>query len=190
MNQNIRPASFTIDYGRSSNVIFTEVRIHNPIPETLHHLEPNTVVKTYNAIWDTGATNTVITQRVASELKFVPSGKTMSNGIHGPQSVNTYFIGIRLPNEVGIKSLKVTECNSLNGPFDVLIGMDVISLGDFSISNFNGKTTFSFRYPSCEMTDYVKDLPKLKPIVRGNKQLPNERCKCGSGKKYKNCCGR
>ena len=39
---------------------------------------------------------------------------------------------------------------------DVLIGMDVITSGDFAVSNHNGKTVFSFRVPSVETTDYVK----------------------------------
>lgn len=37
---------------------------------------------------------------------------------------------------------------------DVLIGMDVISKGDFAISNYNGKTQFSFRIPSQNDVDY------------------------------------
>ncbi len=39
---------------------------------------------------------------------------------------------------------------------DVLIGMDVIGLGDFSITNKDGKTTFSFREPSMEEIDYTE----------------------------------
>ena len=40
---------------------------------------------------------------------------------------------------------------------DVLIGMDIISKGDFAVSNYNGKTQFSFRLPSQEDVDYKKD---------------------------------
>lgn len=35
--------------------------------------------------------------------------------------------------------------------------MDIISYGDFTISNYNGKTIFSFRTPSIIHTDYVKE---------------------------------
>jgi len=39
--------------------------------------------------------------------------------------------------------------------------MDVITMGDFCVSNFNGVTTFSFRVPSEGKTDYVQiDLAK------------------------------
>jgi peptide deformylase len=33
-------------------------------------------------------------------------------------------------------------------------------------------------------------LPKIIPVVRGAKVGPNEPCSCGSGKKYKKCCGK
>jgi len=38
-----------------------------------------------------------------------------------------------------------------------LIGMDVITLGDFSITNHNGITCMSFRVPSSHEIDYVKN---------------------------------
>jgi hypothetical protein len=39
----------------------------------------------------------------------------------------------------------------------MLIGMDVINYGDFAISNYNGKTTFSFRMPSLMKIDFCKE---------------------------------
>ena len=36
--------------------------------------------------------------------------------------------------------------------------MDIISLGDFAVSNFQGKTAFTFRTPSKVMTDYVREI--------------------------------
>lgn len=35
--------------------------------------------------------------------------------------------------------------------------MDIIKHGDFSITNINNKTTFSFRIPSTKEIDYVKE---------------------------------
>jgi len=37
---------------------------------------------------------------------------------------------------------------------DVLIGMDVITQGDFAITNKDGMTTFSFRTPSLITIDF------------------------------------
>ena len=44
---------------------------------------------------------------------------------------------------------------------DFLIGMDIITLGDFSVTNLNEKTTFSFRYPSCETINYVEEAKRI-----------------------------
>jgi len=32
--------------------------------------------------------------------------------------------------------------------------------------------------------------PKQAPVVKGEKIYPNDPCPCGSGKKYKKCCGK
>lgn len=39
--------------------------------------------------------------------------------------------------------------------------MDIISKGDFSISNYGGRTIFSFRSPSMASTDYAKQIKLL-----------------------------
>ena len=97
-----------------------------------------------------------------------------------------------LPNNVGIAYVEVTE-GDLMGE-DVLIGMDIITRGDFAITNVGGKTTFSFRIPSVETIDYCKqgNQPSVpqKPIVKTKQPGRNDPCPCGSGKKYKNCHGK
>ena len=40
--------------------------------------------------------------------------------------------------------------------------MDIIKHGDFSITNTNNRTTFSFRTPSIQEIDYVKESKKYK----------------------------
>ncbi len=100
--------------------------------------------------------------------------------------VNVYAINLFLPNQVGFQFIKVTE-GVLNGT-DLLIGMDIISRGDFAISNFAGKTTFSFRVPSTKRIDFVEE-SKPKPIINTKKIGRNDSCYCGSGKKFKQCHG-
>lgn len=151
-------------------------------------------------LWDTGASCSAISRRLVEAIGLQPSGFAQINHANGTSQVPTYLINILLPNNVGIPTLVVTEAN-LNGDFDILIGMDVISKGDFSISNFNGKTIFSFRIPSIQDTDFVEDsktqppatlsmnLPTNKPIIKEKKPGRNEPCHCGSGKKYKHCHG-
>ena len=65
-------------------------------------------------------------------------------------------ISIGLPNGVLIKEENVMICNLVKD-VDLLIGMDIIQLGDFSISNGEGKTLFSFAMPPFEnKTDLFK----------------------------------
>jgi preprotein translocase subunit SecA len=62
--------------------------------------------------------------------------------------------------------------------------MSIITLGDFALTNADGNSTFSFKVPSTKTIDYVKEINDALP-----KPGRNEHCPCGSGKKYKNCCG-
>lgn len=46
------------------------------------------------------------------------------------------------------------DFRGVNNDTDIVIGMDVISQGDFAISNFEGKTIFTFRCPSVAKIDF------------------------------------
>lgn len=119
--------------------------------------------KQYAAIWDTGATGTVISDRVVQELGLKPSGVgnvfTASSGSE-PVRVNTYSVNVILPSGLGVAFVRVTE-GKLNG-FDVLIGMDIIMQGDFSITHKDGKTLFSFQIPSTHHFDFVDEIKQEK----------------------------
>jgi len=69
--------------------------------------------------------------------------------------------------------------------FDAIVGMDIIGLGDFSVTNVAGMTCVSFRTPSCVVVDYVTEFNRLQFAGVGR----NDPCPCGSGKKYKKCHG-
>ncbi len=102
----------------------------------------------------TGATNCVITQRVIDELGLRPSGIAQVQGVHGgPQQSETYLVNITMPHAVIFTGVRVTKGSFLGG--DMLIGMDIISRGDFAVTNFGGLTKFSFRFPSMEHIDFV-----------------------------------
>lgn len=98
--------------------------------------------------------------------------------------VPAYFVTIELPNKIEL-DLRVTEGDNCIG-CDVLIGMDVISMGDFCVSNRNRLTVFSFRVPSIETTDYVRSFNQ-KVVGKAGR---NDKCPCGSGKKVKDCHGK
>jgi len=72
---------------------------------------------------------------------------------------------MKLPNLVEVKNTNVTVCNLVKD-VDLLIGMDIIQLGDFSISNGKGKTLFTFAMPPFDdKTDlYDKAIATKSPL--------------------------
>lgn len=148
--------SFTLSFDRLSDNLITSCVIRRATNHSFVPKRDYTRVQ-YNALWDTGATKSCITQQVVDDLQLLPTGYTTiihADGI--TPDVPTYSVSIQLPNGVEIDYLTVS-CAKLTG-FQVLIGMDIISKGDFAITNFNGKTTFSFRIPSIEKIDF--NIPK------------------------------
>ncbi len=63
-----------------------------------------------------------------------------------------YLISLTLESQAKFPILEAVEGHILGS--DVLIGMDVITQGDFAITNKDGKTTFSFRSPSLAKIDF------------------------------------
>ena len=95
-----------------------------------------------------------------------------------------------LQNTISTYSSEEIDNKFMLNKNDLLIGMDIITIGDFSISNVGGNTTFSFRVPSIKTVDFVDESQKLKAAQsQGNKIGRNYPCPCGSGKKYKVCHG-
>lgn len=73
----------------------------------------------------------------------------------GVVPTETYVVNIMLPNGVGFANVTVTR-GLLSDGADVLIGMDIITRGDFAITNKDGNTVFSFRFPSQTAIDFAK----------------------------------
>lgn len=110
------------------------------------------------AMWDTGANCTCISQKIVRELNLKSIGR---EDIHTPSGVDIqskYLVDLFLPNNVRITNLTVFDSDIDNQGIDILIGMDVITKGDFAISNYDGKTVFTFRIPSIAVTDYIQEL--------------------------------
>lgn len=185
--------AFTTECKGIANVLMNQV-ILSPKKE----LHPNSKLVPCKAIWDTGATNCAISTGKARECNLTPTGKAITNTANGPRECLTYVVDLILPCEVVIPNVTVTECE-LDPKIDMLIGMDIMNLGNFSVSNFNGKTKFSFKIPSDTEIDYVKEMSKInkKKLLQQKKHLEeqikqhgNEKCPCGSGRKYRYCCGK
>ncbi|MCL1798624.1 MAG: retroviral-like aspartic protease family protein [Eggerthellaceae bacterium] len=118
---------------------------HDPIPELS--------VKA-KAIWDTGAMVTAITPAVAKRLNLKTVSITEIATPSGTKECSQYLVDILLPNMVRANSITVVE--AIPSSCDVLIGLDIIRAGDFAVSNYDGRTSFSFRVPSMQCFDFTK----------------------------------
>lgn len=119
---------------------------------------PNVDVKNqYKSIWDTGASASVITQFVVDNLGLIPTGMSLLHTANGTVRQYTYIIDIYLSEKIVYNDVTVTCASAFSGGSDVLIGMDIISKGDFSVTNFEGKTCMSFRIPSKHEIDFCQN---------------------------------
>lgn len=126
--------------------------INSAIVEAEHNILP------VRAQWDTGATGTCISKELVARLNLMPTGKVKVSTPSGIGIMNKYIINLILNNEVRISNLIVMDSEIGKQGIDVLIGMDIISMGDFAVSNFVGKTRFSFRIPSQEHIEYKREV--------------------------------
>ncbi len=140
----------------------------------------------WTALWDTGATGSVISRPIIDSLQLQPVSMQRVASVQGEYDTPCYYVDFWLPNHVIISNVLVTE----GKPYGVhaLIGMDIIHSGDFAVSNFEGKTSFSFRIPSLGSIDFVNSTYRT-PEKKAAAPARNDPCPCNSGKKYKNCCG-
>lgn len=149
----------TLKYPHISNVITCSVELSHA-KEVFGDIHSVPVL----AIWDTGAMGSAICALTAQKLGLISTGRKDVSGLGGTFPKNTYLVDIILPNKIPFLSLSVTELDNpvdANGQpidsFGILIGMDIINTGDFSITNHDGQTCMSFRYPSIHCVDYVKE---------------------------------
>lgn len=186
-----RNVAFTTHYDGHSSVLINDIYISNVVQSTGSQISRPIDAKQYKALWDTGATGSVITHKVVDECGLKPIGRANIHHAQGTSTALVYLVSIYLPNQVCFPSLRVTE-GDLAGDIEALIGMDIIGQGDFAVSNMGGKTTFTFRMPSLEQIDFVKQ--KHSSTVGGDNLVKkvgrNDLCPCGSGKKYKRCHGK
>lgn len=166
-----------------ADCIETPVELKDPFTEKLISTK---------GIWDTGAQSSVITKSAAKALGLKPIRKAMVTGVHGAKEVNVYYVNITLNNKSITLNAQVTECEELSADHEtgMLIGMNIISMGDFSITNYGGNTVMSFRVPSLQVIDFVNGIKTSTPLVKDKIPGRNDPCSCGSGKKFKNCCGK
>lgn len=155
MPNNVPSHGITVKFNGIANMIALDIEITSPN-------DRSKVFKT-KGIFDTGASASVITQEAADYLGIKQTGVTTVNtASHTGFSTSTYRVDVYLKADLRIQGVDVTIGKIIaEHGFDCLIGMDIIGLGDFSITNHNGNTCLSLRMPSSHEIDYVKN-PTLK----------------------------
>ncbi len=137
--------TFTIKYPDFNGRIITQEHI-------LYNDEPIPV----QAAWDTGSTYTCISKEFAEKLGLKPCNTSDMSTPYGKNSSNAYDINVILNDDLLIPLKVFTQDYIHQEGIDLLIGMDIISQGDFSISTYEGVTCFSFRIPSKGLIDFSK----------------------------------
>ncbi len=97
------------------------------------------------ALVDTGATRSAITEKLAGELKLIPTGSTSQTTASEIRKSNIYFIGLCITVKENraihnrIFFLAVTDLPKIENPrnFDIIIGMDILREMVFQYSPYN-----------------------------------------------------
>ena len=184
--EEAKSSSFTVRADGKLPTIMFDVEISPATLTERNYLNPNR--RKCRVMWSTGAVHSQLSRKLIEELDLEAIVKEEND-----KQQLFYCLDVYLPNKVRMAKVEMTEINQTLPHPDVecIIGMDIISLGDCSVSHSDGNTFFSFRVPSLGGTDYVKLSNKEKTSERSPTMVRrNQMCPCGSGKKYKNCCGR
>jgi len=100
-------------------------------------------------LWDTGATLTFIKPQIRDKLKLCMIKTEASADIAGLGGI--FKADFTIASIILTENLKIDYCPIyvLDYPinFDMVIGMNIINMGDFLINNTDNKTSFSFVTP-------------------------------------------
>jgi hypothetical protein len=149
LNPKIQYNGFTLHASPPPRELLTPVKIRIPlIYQGVSHDWINTI-----ALWDTGATNSVIRDELAKKLSLSTIGKAKTWGIHGPEVVDVFLLDILLMERVQFTSWRVSVGDTgpalpNKEPPGVIIGMDIITQGDLTLMRSPTETLFSFIIPS------------------------------------------
>lgn len=109
------------------------------------------------AVWDTGSTCSIVVISLLESLGVQPHGNMPNVHGGGEHNADLYRVKFCLENRIDVnESIEVMGWNRIDGMCGALIGMDIIKLGDFSITSAEQRVCISFRYPSLHEIDYMK----------------------------------
>lgn len=155
MNDPLKTVAFTIRHAEIAEAIYSEARVsHANLEASTAENEAST-----KALWDTGATHSCISDRLARKLGLVAVDYAHVATASGIEHVPTYFTHLYLSRELIFRNWELMQFQYCDDDSDIINGMDIITQGDFSISNLDGRTVCSFRLPSQHLVDFEEELP-------------------------------
>lgn len=154
---------------RNPNPFLNAIRV----PVTIHTIPSlcsggTEIVFNTRALIDTGATVSAIDSGIAKTLGLIPISKCTVNGVHGSSIVDMFSFNMYIGNSLHIGIRAATEGQFSTSEFKVLIGMDILRLGEMYLGQEekDGKcigTIFSFSVPATgDSIDYVEKLNKAR----------------------------
>ena len=127
-----------------------------PVRLRVKHSDVVTEYWTINALIDTGASVSCISNRLVNKMGLMSTGSYSYGTAAGEHKLQTYTADVIFPHDKLFKDWEVSEfIVREKDNYDFLIGMDILVQGDMSITNTDEKMLFSFRIPpSGKHTDY------------------------------------
>ena len=135
MNAAQAMGRFSINLGSLADEIVTECEFLT--------LDQKHRVKVRRTMWDTGSNATILSTALVRELSPEVFGQGGMSGIGGQAEGNTYLLHVLLPSGDVITYQEVYEADLRD--YDAIIGMDIITRGDFHLDCNKGETVFSFQ---------------------------------------------
>ena len=132
------------EFKGKAKVILSDAYVFEAVE--LDDVEPSKYYYSDHVAWDTGSEVTLISPRVVDSLKLKPITRTAVMGIGGVEEVTVYKVHLGLPNDFLYEDMTV-YCGDIDD-YDILIGMDLISLSDFFLTNVDGNNRFYYQMPA------------------------------------------
>lgn len=104
------------------------------------------MVSEISAVWDTGASMSFINESLARKLNLTPidTGKTVT--VNGISDAVYYIVDVVLSHDIIFKNLKVCATETNRKDIEFIIGMDIISKGNFSLKNYSNELIMEYEY--------------------------------------------
>jgi hypothetical protein len=164
MPDRVEYRGFIKSYAAPVSKLITPVSI---LPVSSRDKTLHSIPAKLEALWDTGAMKTCMRPGLRDRLglRMFRAGPSVTiAGIGGKVNADFTVVSIFLTDNLGIELCPVYVLD-FPGNADIIIGMDIIGMGDFAVCNYNNETSFSFAMPP--FPDRINFVDKAETALRG-----------------------